>query len=83
MRTNLILSGWLYISTHRRGRQAQCGAVRGHVVVWSRGDGGWQLNAYVDGEPRQAYVPGVVTWREAERCATRWLARLMGAGVAA
>lgn len=79
MRTNLVLSGWLTITRDRWARQAQIGALRGHVVVWNDGSGGWQLNSYVDGEPRQAYVPGVVTWGEAERCATRWLTRLMTA----
>lgn len=85
MRTSLAWGPWVQLTRNQRGRMAQLGWVRGHVAVWNRGDGGWQINAYVEGESTRAYVPGVVTWREAERCAARYLQRLMrsAAGVTA
>lgn len=69
----LDLSPWITVTPSIRVRGNRNGA--GGVAVVNNGAGGWDIHVTSGSEDYRASVPGVVTWREAERCATRYLRR--------
>lgn len=79
MGRNITLGAWTPLATGRRYRVAVGEEITGAVIVVNDGSGGWTLYADVARVHSQAHVPGVVSWREAERCATRYLRRLVAA----
>lgn len=71
----LDLAPWITLTRRIRVRSDRAG--RGAVALSNDSSGGWSVHATVGGIDYRGYVPGVVTWREAERCATRLLRRVL------
>lgn len=82
-KNKIRLGPWLSVGTDVRIRALSVDDVLYVLAVRNDGSGGWVTSVARGPNGRRAYVPGVVNYREAERCASRWARRVVAGLVAA